>query len=121
MKRVGSLYPHIGGWDILREAFRRARKGARQAGAAAAFERDLDRNLRTLGQELNHGEVRLLGFHRFQIHDPKERTIDAPAFRDRVLHHAILLVCEPYFERWLVHDTYACRRGKGQLALTLSL
>ena len=36
MKRVGGLYPHIGGWDILREAFRRAHKGARQAGAAAA-------------------------------------------------------------------------------------
>lgn len=56
------------------------------------------------------------GFTRFVIHDPKRRVITAPAFRDRVLHHAIMNVCEPHFERWLVHDSYACRKGKGRLA-----
>jgi hypothetical protein len=42
--------------------------------------------------------------------------ITAPCFRDRVLHHALALVCEPVFERLLIADTFACRRGKGREA-----
>jgi hypothetical protein len=50
------------------------------------------------------------------IFDPKERIITAPCFGERILHHAIMNVCEPHFERWLIHDSYACRRGKGRVA-----
>ncbi len=39
--------------------------------------------------------------------------------RDRVLHHAIMGPCEPVFERWLIDDTYACRRGKGRIKCLL--
>ena len=46
----------------------------------------------------------------------KERLITAPCFRERVLHHAIMNVCEPVFERWLIDDTFAGRKGKGRLA-----
>ena len=52
-------------------------------------------------------------YHQFTIFDPKERLITAPCFRERVLHHAIMNVCEPVFERWLIADTFACRRGQG--------
>ena len=55
-------------------------------------------------------------YHYFTIHDPKERTICAAQFRERVLHHALMNVCEPVLERAAVFDSYACRRGKGQLA-----
>jgi len=56
------------------------------------------------------------GYHYFTVHDPKERTICAARFRERVLHHALMNVCEPVLERAAVFDSYACRRGKGQLA-----
>jgi len=116
MKRVGDLYPQIAEWGTLRAAFQKARRGARRARQATAFEARLDENLRSLQGELLDGQVTLSGFTRFVIHDPKERVISAPAFRDRVLHHAIIHVCEPHFERWLIDDTWACRRGKGRLA-----
>ena len=116
MKRLGGLYERIAGRDVLREAFRRARRGARASRECGHFERDLDANLHSLAREILSGEIQPGGFHRFIIHDPKERTITAPCFRDRVLHHALFLVCEPHFDRWLIHDTYACRRGKGRLA-----
>ncbi len=48
-------------------------------------------------------------YHQFTIFDPKERLITAPCFRERVLHHAVINVCEPVFERWLIVDTFACR------------
>jgi retron-type reverse transcriptase len=116
MKRIGDLYDRIHEWDNLRAAFHGARKGARHGRAAAFFEARLDENLRGLQAELADGAVQFHGYTRFVIHDPKERTITAPAFRDRVLHHAIMNVCEPHFEKWHIHDTYACRHGKGRLA-----
>jgi len=32
------------------------------------------------------------------------------------MHHALMNVCEPVLERVAVFDSYACRKGKGQLA-----
>lgn len=55
-------------------------------------------------------------FHRFVIRDPKKRTIHAATFPERVLHHALMSVCEPVFERLTIFDSYACRTGKGQWA-----
>ncbi|MHC4628119.1 MAG: RNA-directed DNA polymerase, partial [Planctomycetota bacterium] len=55
-------------------------------------------------------------YQQFTIHDPKRRIITAPCFAERVLHHAIMNVCEPYFERFLIADTFACRCGKGRIA-----
>ena len=42
--------------------------------------------------------------------------ICAASFRERVLHHALMNVCEPVLERAAIFDSYACRKGKGQLA-----
>ena len=81
-----------------------------------AFERNLDGELALMQRQLREERVEWGGYRQFVIHDPKERTITAPAFRDRVLHHAVVGVCEPHFERWLIADTYACLRGRGRLA-----
>ena len=67
------------------------------------------------------GRVRVGDYHYFTIHDPKERTICAAHFRERVLHHAVMNVCEPVLERAAVFDSYACRKGKGQLAANFYL
>ncbi len=76
----------------------------------------MDNNLARLQEELASGRVRVGQYNQFVIHDPKQRTITAPCFRERVLHHAMMNVCEPVLERWLIPDTYACRVGKGRLA-----
>jgi retron-type reverse transcriptase len=39
--------------------------------------------------------------------------VSAAPFRDRVVHHALVRVIEPIFERRFIHDSYACRLGKG--------
>lgn len=43
----------------------------------------------------------------------KRRQIQAPVFADRVIHHAIVRVLEPLYERKFIYDSYSCRRGKG--------
>ena len=55
------------------------------------------------------GEFPLGRYRQFVIHDPKQRTLTAPCFAERVLHRAIMNVCEPVFERWLIDDNFACR------------
>lgn len=115
MKRIGNLYERIVDWDNLVLAFYLARKGARDSLTAQKFEANLGREIASLIEELDAREVKSAGFTRFKIYDPKEREITAPAFRDRVLHHAIMNVCEPYFDSWLIYDSYACRIGKGRL------
>lgn len=53
------------------------------------------------------------GYRSFYIHEPKRRLISAAPFRDRVVHHALVNVIEPVFERSFIFDSYANRVGKG--------
>lgn len=113
MKRVGNLYDSITDMDNLHLAFWKAGRGKRGKPDVIAFQENLDQELADLRDQLVGGDVHLGDYRFFTIHDPKERTICAAPFRERVLHHAIMNVCEPHFERYQIYDSYACRKGKG--------
>jgi len=49
----------------------------------------------------------------FTIREPKERIISVAAFRDRVVHHALVNIIDPYFEAIFIKDSYATRKDKG--------
>ena len=51
----------------------------------------------------------------FIIRDPKTRKIAKSAFRDRVIHHALVRVIEPIFDKIFINDSCANRKGKGNL------
>jgi len=102
--------------ENLRAAFLRAARGKAPRAEVIAFRTRLDAGLAQLHAEILSGTATARGFTRFRIFEPKERVIHAPCFRDRVLHHALVGLCEPEFERRLIADSYACRRGKGREA-----
>ncbi|MCP5526901.1 MAG: group II intron reverse transcriptase domain-containing protein [Verrucomicrobiales bacterium] len=114
MKRSANLMKQIAARDNLCWAAWRAGRGKRQRPEVRAFMGRLTDELAALQTGLNTGAIELGDYHYFTIHDPKERRICAASFRERVLHHAVMRICEPVFERGLIHHTYACRRGKGQ-------
>ncbi|MGO9466261.1 MAG: reverse transcriptase domain-containing protein [Isosphaeraceae bacterium] len=116
MKRSGRLMEQVIARDNLRLAFWKAARGKRVKPDAAAFAARLDENLDALGRDLIEERYAVGPCHQFTIHDPKQRLITAPCFRDRVLHHALMNVCEPIFDRFLIDDTFACRCGKGRIA-----
>jgi hypothetical protein len=116
MKRAGELLEAIADPGNLRLAFWKAAKGKRAKADCRGFQEKLDANLAALRADLLAGRTRAGAYHYFTIHDPKERTICAASFRERVLHHALMNVCEPVLERAAIYDSYACRKGKGQLA-----
>ena len=102
--------------DNLRLAVHRAMKGKRNRSEVRDFIANLDSKLDTMAAGLGDGTYPLGRFRQFVIHDKKERIITAPCFDERVLHHGIMNVCEPVLDRWLIRDSYACRKGKGRIA-----
>ncbi len=91
-------------------------RGKRRRPEAHAYVQNLDARLLELSDGLRSGTFPVGRFQQFVIRDPKERIITAPCFAERVLHHAIMNVCEPHFDRWLIADTFAGRTGKGRQA-----
>lgn len=113
MARGRGLYQRIAEPDNLREAFRKAARGKSDRREVVLFRRDLGDNLAVLRMDILTGDISVGAYRTFKILDPKERTICAAPFRDRVLHHAVMNLCEPVLERYSIHDSYACRPGKG--------
>ena len=119
MKRVGGLLSRIAGHENLLLAFWKAAKGRRDSAAVLRLASNLDHECAVLGEEIRNGSVEVGRFHAFVVHDPKRRVIHAAPFRERMLHHAIMNICGPHFERGTIHDSYACRLGKGNLKALL--
>lgn len=113
MKRVGRLIGQIADLDNLYLAFSKACKGKQRKQEVLSFREHFDENIASLRNEILSGNVQVGNYHYFTIHDPKERVICAAPFRERVLHHALMNVCHPYFDRSLIDSTHATRPGKG--------
>jgi len=108
--------PRIAEADNLYVAVHKAARGKRHQHVVQRYLDDVHGEVGRLRAKLLTGTVRVGGYHRFVIHDPKRRLIHAAPFGDRVLHHAIFNICEPVFEQALTADTYASRVGKGKHA-----
>lgn len=113
MKRVGNLYDIVISLESLRQGFEDARRSKLGSYACFEFELSLGTELQKLHEELASGTYRPRPYHVFLVHEPKTRTIYAPAFRDCVVQHAIHNTVLPIFERTFIHTSFACRKGKG--------
>jgi retron-type reverse transcriptase len=112
-KTYGGLYPAVYGFQTLLSAFRLASKGKRESGEVLNFSRKLEENLIILQNELIWHTWTPGPYRRFVVREPKRREISAPIFRDRVVHHALVSVIEPLFDRKMIPRSFACRKGKG--------
>jgi retron-type reverse transcriptase len=112
-KAFYNLYPRVCAPDNIWQAYRQAARGKRMQPTVAAFEYDLEAHLLNLEAELGAQTYTPGGYTNFLIGVPKRRLISAAPFRDRVVHHALMNVIEPLFERQFIYDSYANRKGKG--------
>jgi RNA-directed DNA polymerase len=113
MHRHHHLFERICTLENLIAAAKSALRGRRMRRPGSEFLADFEKEVVSLHEQLSTGSYRHGGYHYFTIHEPKERVVAAAPFRDRVVHHAIVRVIEPIFERRFIEDSYACRRGKG--------
>ena len=108
-----NLFDQVIDFENLHRAYRDARACKRYRTSILKFGRDLEEHLVRLRWELGTGRYRHGGYREFVVTDSKKRTIKAAPFRDRVVHHAVCNVIEPILDKGFIHDSYACRKGKG--------
>ena len=113
MKRVGYLFEQVISFENLISAARKATRGKKTKSDVADFLFHLETNICDLQQELATSSYRPEPYKMFTVYEPKERLICCSHIRDRVVHHALCSVLEPWIEKRLISDSYACRRGKG--------
>ena len=107
------LFAELYSFKNLYRSYCAARKRKRFKWERIEFGLHLEENLLTLRNDLIHGMYRHGGYRTFTITDSKKRQIQVAPFRDRVVHHALVNLIEPIFERAFDPDSYACRKGKG--------
>lgn len=116
MKRVGNLKEKIIDLDnIALAAYKTFRRHRRQK-EVVAFCGDFQNNITRIREALDKGTMEIGKYSYFKIRDPKERLICAARLEERIVHHAIMNVCDEAFERKQIYDSYASRKGKGVYA-----
>lgn len=120
-KPAKGLWPRVLEWDNLVLAAREASRNKRFHRDVLHFNFHLEENLLRIRELLASGQWKPGQYKELWVYEPKQRLIHAPAFADRVVHHALVQVIGPHFERRFMDCSYACRVGKGTHAASMAL
>ena len=94
-------------------AFWKAAKGKHGNKEVIHFKVNFEENIQKIQQQFERNNLDIGYYHFFYVYDHKKRLICAASFPERVIHHAIMNVCEPVLETYSISDSYACRKEKG--------
>ena len=115
MKSYNNLYPEIYNLSNLILAWRKARKGKTKKKYVVEFEKETRKNILQLREELKNQTYSPKPLKTFILRDPKTRKISKSDFRDRIIHHALIKILEPIFNKTFIYDNCANRKNKGNL------
>lgn len=113
MKRIGNIYEEVISPNNLFLAYKEARKNKRNRAKVYEFEQNLGSEMALLIKELKSGAYKPRPYKKFLVHEPKERVIYAPAFRDVVVQHAIYRIVYNIYEKTFITQSHGCRKGYG--------
>lgn len=99
--------------ENLFQAWNEFRVGKRNRPDVQSFEINVEDNLFKLHQQLKTKTYKHSSYTAFNIYDPKFRHIHKAKVLDRIIHHAIVSVIEPIFDKTFIYDSYSCRKNKG--------
>ncbi len=113
MKTYRRLYEKVYSNENLILAFKKARKGKSKKNYVKNFENNLIKNINLLKKELINKTYYPSRLNKFVIRDPKTRIIRSSIFRDRIIHHAVINIIKPIYEKRFIYDSFASRKNKG--------
>lgn len=114
MKRYDGLWEQIVDFEVLLHAYEDARKKRHFQHEIMGVGSHIEETISDMVLELNCGTWRPHAYYDFESRrEVKRRIINAPSFRDRILHRAIVDAVRPLFERKFIYDSYASMTGKG--------
>ena len=121
-KTFNGLWSDFISFENLYDAYATARSGGhREDMQVMRFTRDLETNLFNIQNHLIWGTWRPNPVYEFIVYEPKRRLIQAPAFVDRIVHHAFDQVAGHLLENKMISHTYACLENRGPLKAVLQL
>ena len=111
---MSTIFDSIVDENNIYRAYRKALKGDNKyTPEAIRFSLDETYNLNALRQSLIDGTYRFDGYMRFKVYEPKERIIDAPHFKDKIVQLAINNVLKEIYNPCFIYDSYASIDNKG--------
>lgn len=101
-------------FEVLYKAYREARKGKRSKQSEAQYEANVMQLTERLSYILQTRLYRPSKFEVFYVREPKLRLVQAPAFVDKVVQHALVdnILYEAITHGFIL-DNYASQKGKG--------
>lgn len=115
-------YEQLCEFETLYRAYLNARAGKRKKPGAARYEAQALACTQKLSYLLTTGQYRPSEFEIFTVYEPKERLVQAPAFVDKVVLHAVVdnilydALCKSF-----VRDNCASQKQKGTLDALMRL
>ena len=109
-----NIFDKIVDEDNMYRAYRKALKGNNKYTLEAIeFSFDETYNLQKLRQSLINETYEFDGYTRFKVYEPKERIIDAPHFKDKIVQLAINNALKEIYQPCFIYDSYASLDNKG--------
>lgn len=115
MKRHGNLFEKIASKEVLEQAYHNAKKGKSHYREVKRMEANLTPYITHLQETLLSGKYRTSEYEVFErIEGHKLRVIQSlPFYPDRIVHHAIMIVCGGFWRKSLIRDTFQSLPGRG--------
>lgn len=112
-KTVKHLWPLFLDRENFKRAVKAAGKNKRCRLEVLKYNARQEEHIQATREDLARGTWKPGPYRDFVVLEPKKRLISAPCFRDRVVHHALVHIIEPHFEKRFIRHSYACHKGKG--------
>ncbi len=95
-------------------AARRAVRGKKSKEQIRRFMANRDVLLARLRDMIINNKFKTSKYRIIKIHEPKERYIYVlPLYPDHIVHHALINILGPIWQRMFVNDSFACIPGRG--------
>lgn len=108
------LFSKIININNMEKAFSQTQRGSSKYDLEAMeFALNQTRNIYDLIKELEEETYKMGSYIRFKVFEPKERIIDAPHYKDKLVQIAINNVLKDIFNPCFIYDSYACIDNKG--------
>ena len=103
-------------FNNLYRAYRKTKSGKGYRKSSAKFELQALSGIHKLKHQLETKKYTVAGYNSFYIYEPKQRLIEASAFKDKVVQHSLCdNVLLPELSKVFIRNNFAGQIGKGTL------
>jgi len=115
MKRYGNLWETITDFDNLLQAHKQAKKGKSHYHEVQMVDSDPEYYIRWIQEELKNKTFTTSEYEVMDRWDGRKMRVihKLPYFPDRIVQHAVVQVCEPFWKASFIRDTFQSIIGRG--------